>query len=389
MNDANPVLRERFHNLVSSGVVIPLQYRDDSDQYVEQYDVGTNKSAVDYLDRLREEVRRVACSDIPPWTMNSRGGKSRYVMSKEARRLWLEFNQVDRIHKVWGRERGMHPYLNVGVHLARKWVPRLKWYICENNLVLSEEYPRRVLGHIFRVIRRVCTHQDFRRRIEGLDRKQRENFESCCKYFVDILRTHARPLVLRVDLYLEREAKTAARDGLLGQAEEKFIRNLREDRIIPDVIGYIVRREDSYDRGIHLHLMVIVDGAKHCKSYALAEIVKEYWIQECVGSPELASGFNCYLRKHQYLFAGIGHVHYADQGALTGVREAIRYLTLTDCHFLLPESFGKNLRKGQPPRQPKGKRRGAPRRFGNDVSVAEHILLGKGTNSQPTGHRRQ
>src|SRR5690606_19573116 len=110
-----------------------------------------------------------------------------------------------------------------------------------------------------------------------------------------------------------------------------------------------------------------------------AEMIKMYWIHDCVGSPELASGFNCYLRKDEYHYNAIGHVHYTDESALMGVRNAIHYLTRTDCHFLLPKSFGKNLRKGQDPRRPQGgKRRGAPRKLGNDVSLAERILLGKG-----------
>ena len=62
---------------------------------------------------------------------------------------------------------------------------------------------------------------------------------------------------------------------------------------------------------------------------------------------------------------------------LRGVREAIEYLTKTDGHFLLPEGLGKSLRKGQAPApRPCGRRRGAPRKLGNDVSLAERILLG-------------
>lgn len=381
MIKAAPVVGERFHNLVSSGVLTPLEWRDEEGECHYGYELGENKEAVDYLDTLRDAIKRVATSEVPPWREEHIGVQIRYVPSRESKLLWHAFRSVDLAPKAWGRESEMHPYLNVGVRLARKWEPRLRWFTTtKSDLVITEEYPRRMLGHIVRVIRRVCTSKRFLRRLERLERQQQDNFVACCEYFLSILRTNARPLVLRVDLYVKGYAKRAAWEGKIEQAVEKFIRNLRERRIIPDVLGYIIRREDAYDTGVHLHVMAIVDGDEHFKSYYLAEKLKMYWIHECVGSPDFASGFNCYLRKDEYRYNAIGHVHYSDENALMGVRNAIAYLTQTDCHFLLPKSFGKNMRKGQPPRrQEGGKRRGAPRKVANDVSLAERILLGAGT----------
>lgn len=373
------LVRERFHNLVSSGVLVPFEWYDKQGNHQYGYDVGENKKAVRYLNNLRDAIIRVAKSKAPPWTQVGTGEPARYAISREGQLLWRAIRGVGRAPKAWGREGDMHPYLAVGMRLARKWEPRLRFFTnTSSELLIGEAYPRRMLAHLVRVIRRVCTSAEFRRRIEQLERQQRENLAACCEYFLSILRMHARPLVLRVDLYVEAEAKKAAEEGKIEQAVEKFIRNLREGRIIRDVLGYIVKREHAYDRGIHLHLMVIVDGDKHFQSYRLAELLKMYWIHECVGSSTLASGFNCYLRKDQYRYNAIGLVHYTDEGMLRGVRHAIDYLTKTDCQFLLPKAFGKNMRKGQSPRQQEdGKRRGAPRKYGNDVSIAERILLGK------------
>lgn len=379
MFKAGPLVGERFHNLVSSGVLTPFEWNDEKGERRYGYELGENKKAADYLRTLRGAIERSAKSETPPWKEVRIGSRSRYVLSREAKSLWHAIRGVDLAPKAWGREGEMNPYLSVGMRLARKWEPRLRFFTtADSMLLIDEEYPRRLLAHIVSVIRRVCTARKFLRRVERLESQRRENFEACCNYFLSILRMHARPLVLRVDLYVEAEAKKAAGEGKIEQAVEKLIRNLREKRIIPGVLGYIVKRENAYDRGIHLHLMAIVDGDKHFQSYKLTEMIKMYWIYECVGSPQLASGFNCYLRKDEYRYNAIGHVHYADEAMLLGVRKAIEYLTKTDCHFLLPKAFGKNMRKGQPPRsQTGGMRRGAPRKFGNDVSFAERILLGK------------
>lgn len=376
---SDPLVGQRFHNLVSSGLLFPYEWYDEQGAHQYSYEIGENKEAVDYLNLLQGAIKRIAKKKNPPWREASVGRRARYIMSPEARLLWNAIRSIGAAPKAWGREGQMNPYLSVGMRLARKWHPRLRLFTTTgSDLLLAEEYPRRILAHIVRVIRCVCSAKMFLSRIEQLERQQSDNFEACCKYFLSILRVHARPLVLRADLYVEAEAKVAAREGKIERAVEKFIRNLREKRIIPDVLGYIIKREDAYDRGIHLHLMVMVDGDKHSQSYNLTEILKTYWIHECVGSPKLASGFNCYLRKDEYRYNGIGHVHYTDEEKLKGVRDAIDYLTKTDCHFLLPRSFGKNMRKGQPPRRREdGKRRGAPRKFPNDISLAERILLGK------------
>lgn len=382
---AAPLVGERFHNLVSSGVLKPFEWNDHEGARRYAYELGQNKEAVVYLNILRDAVRRIAKSKSPPWRKESAGNRARYVMSKETRALWQAIRGIHVAPKAWGREREMTPYLGVGVRLACKWEPRLRFFTTHSELLIAEEYPRRMLTHIVFVIRRVCTARKFLTRIERLESQQKTNHKECCEYFLSILRAHGRPLVLRADLYVEAEAKEAAAEGKLEQAEDKLIRNLREKRVIPGVrvLGYIMKREDAYDRGIHLHLMVILDGDNHFQSYNLTEMIKMYWIHQCVGSARLASGFNCYLRKDDYRYNAIGHVHYTDEVKLLGVRDAIRYLTKTDGHFLLPPEFGKNLRKGQPPRKlPGGKRRGAPRKYGSDISLAERILLGEQGHAQ-------
>lgn len=375
INAISPV-GERFTNLVSSGVITAIGWMDESGERHSFYECGANKEAVNYLNVLRNVIKDISRSTAAPWKEVWVGRKVRYRISREAKSLWHAIRGIDVVAKAWGRERDMHPLAAIGVLLARKWAPRLRWFSNTNSdLLLDEEYPRRALSHLVRVIRRVCLSKTFVRRVTQLERLGEDNERSCLKYFLSILRTHARPLVLRVDLYVDGVAKSAAGQGKIERALEKFVRNLREGRIISDLLGYIIKREDAYDRRHHFHVMVMVDGDVHSNAYGLAEMVKTYWIDECVGSPLLASGFNCYLRKDEYRYNAIGHVHYANENALRGVRDAINYLTKTDGHFLPPKMFGKNLRKGRPPKKNADVRPGAPRK--GDMLLAERILLGR------------
>ncbi|MGN2250317.1 hypothetical protein ACFWZ1_09605 [Frateuria sp. GZRe14] len=372
------IRRERFHNLVSSGLLNPRDYYDDIGRVAHVYEVDANRRAKDHLRMLKKAVRQVAETTTVPIKRQEMGGVVRYALSREARRLWHAMRGIGLAPKAWGREREMHPHLALGMRMARKWEPKLRYFKnTSDELLVNEEYPRRILTHVVKVIRRVGCSPKVISRIQRLTRQRSDNLEECCKYVLAILRVHARPLVLRVDLYVEAEAKEAAKEGKIKRALRKLARNLGEDRIVPDVLGYIIKLENGYDRGIHLHVMVILDGDKHFQSYKLAEQLRMYWIHECVGSPQFASGFNCYLRKDEYPFNCIGHVHYLDGNALRGVLEALKYVTKTDMEFLLPKSLGKSLRKGQVPPVPlDGKRRGAPRKNGDDVALAEGILLG-------------
>lgn len=370
--------RERFHDLVSSRVLIPREWYDEAGQRQCSYDLGENKRAADYLDRLQKAVVRIAASKTPPWRVE--GGKAnRFVISREARSLWHAIRSIGLAPKAYGREDEMNPYLSVGVRLARKWEPRLRFFTnVESELLISEEYPRRMLAHIVYVIRRTCAAKKFVKRVKRLETQHKDNLESFLTYVLSIFRVCARPLVLRGDCYVDAEAKQAASEGKIEKAIEKLIRNLREDRIIDDVIGYIVKIEPAYGRGLHLHWMAFVDGDKHFQSYNLTEEIKWHWIHKCVGSASLASGFNCYLRKDEYRYNCIGLVHYTDEDMLRGIREAVRYLMKTDGHFILPRSFGNSVRKGHAPKA-EGAKRGAPRKYPNGVSIAERILLQEGS----------
>lgn len=371
--------KERFHNLVSSGILMPRYLYDDMGASTTVYEVGHNKRAKDHLHSLKEAVRAVVETTTAPVKRQVMGGVVRYALSPAARRLWHAMRGIGLAPKAFGREREMHPYLSIGFRLARKWEPRLRHFRSTGgDLLVNEEYPRRIMIHMVKVIRRCADLPKVSNRIKRLTRQHPENLKECCEYVLAILRTYARLLVLRVDLYVDAEAKEAAMEGKIEQAIKKFSRNLGESRIVLDVIGYIIKLENGYDRGIHLHVMIILDGDKHFQSYKLGEQIRMYWIHKCVGSSQFASGFNCYLRKDEYSFNCIGHVHYTDEAMLRGLLEALKYMTKTDVEFLLPKTLGKSLRKGQAPSlPPDGRKRGAPRKHGPDMSLAEDILLGR------------
>ncbi|MGH8075228.1 MAG: hypothetical protein ACREO4_14355 [Lysobacter sp.] len=386
MNEAIRAGSKRFKKLASTDLLIRHCLKDSDGSDRVYYEVGAVKRMVGHLDWMERSVKRIAKTKKEPWESQYFGGKSRCWMTGEAKDLWHVFRNIQESPKELVAGRKLNPWLEVGLHLAYKWEPRLRFFINGNgNLSVDEEYPRRMLSHIVKVIRRVCNSKRFRGWVKNHYRGAEDNYRRSAEYILAILRVHARLLVLRVDLYFEGDAKEISGSEEADRAYDKFMRNLSTSNIAPDVLGYVGKREDGLDRRIHYHILVLIDGSEHQQAHNLTEMLGRFWVNDCVGSSILSSYKNCYERKNEYEFNCLGLLHYTDDRMLMGLREALEYICKERAHVLARKGKERNLRKGQPPRLPDdGRRRGAPRKYGNDVLLAERILLTKSRSESRT-----
>jgi hypothetical protein len=153
------------------------------------------------------------------------------------------------------------------------------------------------------------------------------------------------------------------------QCIKRYRRALSENHIVPDVIRHICVREDGFDRGVHYHLLVALDGHKHRSASFYSRLLGEAWVKRC--GPMRASYFNCYVRRNWYQYNGLGSVHVRDCKKLIGMREAIRYMVKGDGYVM--SGYKRNLWRGiiSKDKQPK---RGAPRRCVHDMSLVNSVL---------------
>ena len=374
-----PMKVNRFQNLASTELLIRrcLEDIDGSDGAI--YERGAIRRMVGHLSWMERSLEHIAKTKNNPWESRHHAGRLCYWMSGETKDLWHVFRNIQESPKEITDGRRLNPYLKLGLHLAYKWEPRLRRFTNSNGLLsVSEEYPRRMLSHIVRVIRRVCRSKRFKELVNNQARGAKDNYTSCAEYILDILRICARPMFLRVDFYFEGDAKEISESEEADKAFDKFVRNMSASGIIDDVLGYIVKREDGLDRRIHYHVLCIADGDLHQQTHNLTEKLGRFWVNDCVGSSMLGSYKNCYERKNEYKFNCLGLLHYTDDRMLMGLREALEYICKDHAHILARKGNERNLRKGQSPKlEINKKRRGAPRKYGNDLSLAELILFTK------------
>ena len=366
----------RFTSLADLDIFAHHQYLEGAGREHLVLEAGESRKLADYLERLQEQIECISITSAPIAFKCSRG----YSLSETGRRLWkILLRASNTVPKEYLLGRHLNPWLTLDLHLAWKWVPRLRIYAAEHNteiVDLNELAPRRMLTHVAKVIRRVCKSRRFRARVNNDARRAKDNYVSCANLLIELLRTDARLLILRVDLHFEGDAKVFSDSEAAEEAYGKFLRNLRESRIVPNVLAYIGKRENGLERGFHYHVLVAMAGDKHRAAFAMTERMRSFWIHQCVGSESLASAFNCWTRRNEHEFNCMGLLHYTDSRMLMGFREAVEYLCKEGNPVLVGDGRGRNLRKSLSPAHTEGEvRRGAPRKADQDLCTARQVLL--------------
>ena len=263
-----------------------------------------------------------------------------------------------------------NPYITVMLRACQRAMPAIRH---ANGMVidLSSEKVRRRIEWIARFVRRCCRSSRFRRIETNRIKLEKKNLASCCRYLAEGFQGHTRQLVLRVDLYIRPTHHTMADVRLAEKCLQRYLRDLDEGRIVPDVLRKICKRECGFDRGMHYHLLVALDGHKHQNTRHLSKMLGEAWLKKC--GPLRASYFSCYVRRHHYKYNALGSVHLSDWRMLMGIKEAIKYLVKGDGYVMTGHK--RNLMRGNMKQQSGSQsKRGAPRKVGHDMTFVDEIL---------------
>lgn len=262
-----------------------------------------------------------------------------------------------------------NPYITVMLRACQKAMP---WLVRGGGkrLDLSDQRAVKALNHLLRFVRRVCRTRTFKRKVDNYGRNARDNLRDCCKFMATKFAEHSRLLILRVELYIAPEFKAWAMTDAGDRCIRRFRRALRENRIVPDVIAWICKREFGFRRGMHCHVLIAMDGHKHRQAEMYARMIGEAWQHRY--SDGYGTYFNCWTRRWQYPLNCLGLLHISNRMMLLGLREAIRYITKTDCQVLT--DYPRDLWKGINRPSRGAVKRGAPRKARHDLALVNEIL---------------
>ncbi len=264
-----------------------------------------------------------------------------------------------------------NPYITVLLRACQKAAPVWHWY-SSSKPDPNDPDVIKAFEWLVRFVRRVCRSKRFKYIENNYTRVERKNRRSCCEYMASKFAIYARLLIMRVDLYITPDNKEWASTARAEKCIARFLRALREGRIVPDVKAWICKRENGFRRGIHFHILVAIDGHKHREAATYSRILGEAWEKRY--SDGCGSYYNCWVRRTRYPLNCLGLLHVSDRRMLMGLREAIKYITKGDCQ--VQTGYKRNLWKGITRISWLAVKRGAPRKAKHDLSFVSEILGG-------------
>lgn len=261
-----------------------------------------------------------------------------------------------------------NPYLEVFFRCALECCPDgLPWGVGDYEGEVLEGAVS-VLNRMVSSIRKALMKEDFKRALADFERSSNKNYKSLILYIDSLFESHARMLVLRVDLAYQNKYSTAAvSDNPVTYAEakkhrEEFFRNVRRKVLVDSLIGFVWKLEYGLEKGFHYHVMFFLDGSKVRQDVTIAKVIGTYWVEVITARRGLY--FNCNAVKSKYRSCGIGMVEHSDSLMRENLIKAAVYLTKSDYYMkMIAPSGGRCFGRGLAPLSKlSGVKRGRPRK---------------------------
>lgn len=182
--------------------------------------------------------------------------------------------------------------------------------------------------------------------------------EVSTKEYIDALQDkHSKLCVVRVDMGYK---KPYSNELTLEEVNRDIKRNLDNRRnnqsIFEHNVGYIIKKEYTKDKGVHLHALFMFDGQKVQKDVHKADQIGKYW------SDKITKGKGTYhnCNKSKYPEHGIGMLNHSDKEKRMNLDKAISYLCKDEQHIdTKADNNSKSLVRGTMPK--KKSKSGRPR----------------------------
>ncbi|NHF65976.1 inovirus-type Gp2 protein [Xanthomonas hortorum] len=337
------------------------------------------------LKLLAKLFDKITDSDAPPFVPAARRTTrlpAVYKLTSLGRTLranCVQFLKQGDDNPDWVRDYADHlfsPMITVMLRAMKRWAADTAFLPNSGSFEPVDDYDKAALDAINRIVafvRRVSASRKFENAWNDYIRQSNANFRSGSNFIYLLFSRHTRLLVLRVDCYLRPDSRAW---GLGDEADAhavKLLRKLRDGNIVPGYLGAIIKRENGIKRGMHWHWMIFMNANSYESACYYSKAIGEAWMK-LVGNHR-ASYFNCYTRRHEHKFNGLGIVHLNDIEKLIGIRAALHYMTKRDCVLRATSGKQQDFRRSKP-RIPNGSQRGPKRKESDSLREVKRALGG-------------
>ena len=132
---------------------------------------------------------------------------------------------------------------------------------------------------------------------------------SARRYIDELLEQNSKLNIIRVDLAYKKPYSNDIGFVDASKDLEKMLNNMRsKPSIWRDKLGYVIKKEFTVDKGMHIHAIFIFNGQKVKSDVYKAEQIGMYWNNEI--TKDKGTYHNC--NRNEYEENGIGILNYKD-----------------------------------------------------------------------------
>lgn len=209
------------------------------------------------------------------------------------------------------------------------------------------------LNNFLKSYREEYYSSEFQRTMNSHIRRTNKNRKGVEDLIDDILAKHSRIEAIRIDCTYRRKQDLKTDELATHITEEKarsdlktYFHNLQRLPHFKNILGYVIKMERGIEKGLHFHMLFIMDGRKHQQDILLAKMLGEAW--ESVTNRE-GIYFNCNKKWKDSQLCAVGTIHRGDYEKIARLKSnVITYMTKIDEYVLFkPLLTGRTLFRSQ------------------------------------------
>lgn len=196
-----------------------------------------------------------------------------------------------------------------------------------------------LFNDLIELIRLKSTSAQFKKRIRSRDWNYKRRHDSMTSYVNSLFSNYASMLVIRIDLAypsIEEKFKGVVKQDIrieqVNSDFQRFLENMRHNKIFEHKIGHIWKIEYAEIKGYHYHWIFFFNGAYVQRDHYIGNLIGKCW--KDVATKGRGIFFNCNSKKAKYHHLGIGKIHasHPNDAALRYnlFNYVIKYLTKRD-----------------------------------------------------------
>lgn len=196
--------------------------------------------------------------------------------------------------------------------------------------------PSRLLGSIENEL----DSMHFDKEKDNVRRNRDAVSKSLLQYFLGLKAAYSKLMVIRLDLHTKDDAS-------IVQHWEQLLKYIAA-RYASSFVGYAAKFEYGIERGVHMHTVLLFNGAVVRQDVTIAKAIGEYWKLQITHG--WGSYFNANQRDHvaHMKYRAVGTFCALDDDFVEGLTHMANYLAKPDLvvKFALP-NIGRVFRRGQ------------------------------------------